>query len=229
MIANPPFSLKNWGEEQWATDRWGRNSFGGVPPKGYADWAWVQHMINSAAAAKTGRVAVVLPQGALFRQGAEARIREHILEADFIEAVIGLAPNLFYGTGLAACVLILRQRQAARARRARCCSSTARRCSSAGRNQNTLEPEHAAAICSTLTRLFSDIAGLARVVDLDEIAANDYNLNIPLYVAPADTGEKMTLADALADLEAAQATAAETRAALGGRAGEVGLVGMSVA
>jgi type I restriction enzyme M protein len=102
VIANPPFSLKNWGQEQWATDKWGRNQLGGVPPSGYADWAWVQHMMTSAAPAK-GRVAVVLPQGALFRQGAEARIREHLVNADYIEAVIGLAPNLFYGTGLAAC------------------------------------------------------------------------------------------------------------------------------
>ena len=82
-----------------------------------------------------------------------------------------------------------------------------------GRNQNTLEPEHAEQLLDAY-ELFSDIDGLARVVDLDEIAGNDYNLNIPLYVAPADTGEKVTLADALADLEAAQAKAAETRVAL---------------
>ncbi len=104
VVANPRFSLKNWGEVEWASDRWGRNQLGGVPPKGYADWAWVQHMLTSADP-KTGRVAVVLPQGALFRQGSEARIRTHVLKDDRIEAVIGLAPNLFYGTGLAACVL----------------------------------------------------------------------------------------------------------------------------
>ena len=107
VIANPPFSLENWGEQEWATDKWGRNSLGGVPPKGYADWAWVQHMITSAR--PTGRVAVVLPQGALFRQGAEATDPGRTsCKSDLIEAVIGLAPNLFYGTGLAACVLILR-------------------------------------------------------------------------------------------------------------------------
>lgn len=104
VIANPPFSLKKWGEEAWESDRWGRHELGGVPPKGYADWAWVQHMLSSTSP-RTGRIAVVLPQGALFRQGAEARIREHILNADLIEAVIGLAPNLFYGTALAASVL----------------------------------------------------------------------------------------------------------------------------
>jgi type I restriction enzyme M protein len=66
VIANPPFSLKKWGDEAWTSDRWGRNDLGGVPPGGYADWAWVQHMVASAAPG-SGRVAVVLPQGALFR------------------------------------------------------------------------------------------------------------------------------------------------------------------
>src|ERR1035437_8204907 len=90
VVANPPFSLKNWGEMGWAADKWGRNSLGGVPPKGYADWAWVQHMLTSARPT-TGRVAVVLPQGALFRQGAEARIRSHVLKSDVVDAVIGLS------------------------------------------------------------------------------------------------------------------------------------------
>jgi type I restriction enzyme M protein len=82
-----------------------------------------------------------------------------------------------------------------------------------GRNQNTLEPEHAQKLLDTY-ELFVDIDGLARVVDLEEIAGNDHNLNIPLYVAPDNSGEKVTLADALADLEAAQAKVAETRMAL---------------
>jgi len=107
VIANPPFSLEKWGDEVWASDRFGRN-FAGLPPKRSGDYAWVEHMVKSVAA-KTGRLAVVLPQGALFRGGAEQRIRKHLLEADLIEAVIGLAPNLFYGTGLAACVMVLRQ------------------------------------------------------------------------------------------------------------------------
>ena len=196
VIANPPFSLKNWGETEWASDKWGRNRLGGVPPKGYADWAWVQHMLTSARP-KTGRVAVVLPQGALFRQGAEARIRKHILKADLVDAVIGLAPNLFYGTGLAACVLILRQhKQADEAGQG---AVRQRREAVQARPQ----PEHAGtrarrASARTPTEVFDDIDGLAHVVDLDEIAGNDYNLNIPLYVAPADTGEKVTLAQALA-------------------------------
>jgi type I restriction enzyme M protein len=211
VVANPPFSLKNWGEGEWGSDRWGRNNLGGVPPKGYADWAWVQHMLTSANPT-TGRVAVVLPQGALFRQGAEARIRTHMLKADKVEAVIGLAPNLFYGTGLAACVLILRQRKTT-GRGGKVLFINGEDLLKKGRNQNTLEPEHADELFQAYAG-FADIDGRARVVDLDEIEDNDFNLNIPLYVTPADTGEKLTLADALANLEAAHARAAETRAAL---------------
>lgn len=211
VVANPPFSLKKWGEVEWATDKWGRQQLGGVPPKGYADWAWVQHMLTSARP-KSGRVAVVLPQGALFRQGAEARIRTHVLKANLVEAVIGLAPNLFYGAGLAACVLILRAAKPAD-RKGRVLFVNAESLFRRGRNQNTLEPEHAQAILGAY-RSYSDIDGLARVVGIDEIAANDYNLNIPLYVAAPDSGERVTLEQALADLEVAHKKAAESRAAL---------------
>ncbi|HRG07312.1 MAG TPA: N-6 DNA methylase, partial [Cyclobacteriaceae bacterium] len=104
VIANPPFSLKEWGEENWVNDPFGRN-IAGVPPAGNGDMAWVQHMIRSMKS-KTGRMAVVLPHGALFRKGAEGRIRKALLEMDLLEAVIGLGPNVFYGTQLAACILI---------------------------------------------------------------------------------------------------------------------------
>lgn len=211
VIANPPFSLKNWGHEQWATDKWGRNQLGGVPPTGYADWAWVQHMLTSATPGK-GRVAVVLPQGALFRQGAEGRIREHLLTVDHIEAVIGLAPNLFYGTGLAASILVLRLNKPT-AHGKKVLFVNAEHLFKRGRNQNTLEPEHADAILKAY-RAFADSPGLSHVATLDEIKANGYNLNIPLYVEPADTGEEVTLDEALAELQAAHAAAGESRAAL---------------
>lgn len=211
VVANPPFSLKAWGDVEWASDKWGRNQLGGVPPKGYADWAWVQHMLASANP-KTGRVAVVLPQGALFRQGAEARIRTHVLKADKIEAVVGLAPNLFYGTGLAACVLILRHDKPAD-RKDKVLFISGDDLMRKGRNQNTLEPEHAAELFEAYGG-FADIDGRASIATLDEIEGNDFNLNIPLYVAPADTGEKLTLAGALANLEAAHTKAQETRSAL---------------
>jgi type I restriction enzyme M protein len=157
-------------------------------------------------------VAVVLPQGALFRQGAEGRIREHVLTADLVEAVIGLAPNLFYGTGLAACVLILRQHKPDD-RKGKVLFINGERLFKRGRNQNTLEPEHAAVLLQTY-QAFVDEAGLAAIATLDDIEANGFNLNIPLYVAPADDGEKSTLKQALDDLEAANTAARETRAVL---------------
>lgn len=211
VLANPPFSLKAWGDVEWTSDPWGRNQLGGVPPKGYADWAWVQHMLTSANP-NTGRVAVVLPQGALFRQGAEARIRTHILKAKKVEAVIGLAPNLFYGTGLAACALILRHQRPAD-QQDKVLFINGERLMRKGRNQNTLEPEHAKALLESY-RGFADIDGHAHVVDLAEIEGRDFNLSIPLYVTPADTGENIRLADALTSFEAAHDRTNGTRAAL---------------
>jgi type I restriction system adenine methylase HsdM len=210
VIANPPFSLETWGDQVWATDKWGRNRLGGVPPKGTADWAWVQHMVTSADT--NGRVAVVLPQGALFRQGAEGRIREFILQADLIEAVIGLAPNLFYGAGLAACVLILRHRKPAD-RLGKVLFVNGETLFKRGRNQNTLEPEHADRLLHAY-QSFDDSPGFTHVAALGEIERNGWNLNIPLYVTQADTGERITLDQARIEMEAALQAAAQTRVAL---------------
>lgn len=221
VIANPPFSLEKWGQEAWATDRWGRNNLGGVPPKVYADWAWVQHMICSASPT-TGRVAVVLPQGALFRQGAEGQIRKHILEADLIEAVIGLAPNLFYGTGLAASVLILRQ-QKATDRRGKVIFINGEALFKPGRNQNTLEIEHSGTILNAY-QTYQDVAGLAAIATLEDIANNNFSLNVPLYVESVDAGKSVTLQEALAALETTLTATRETRRALDAELAKWGLV-----
>jgi type I restriction enzyme M protein len=199
VIANPPFSLEKWGDEVWASDRFGRN-FAGIPPKRSGDYAWVEHMVKSMAA-KTGRLAVVLPQGALFRGGTEQRIRKHLLEADLVEAVIGLAPNLFYGTGLAACVMVLRQRKVP-ARRGKVLVVDASSLFMRGRNQNTLEDEHRERI-EQLYAGFADEEGVAHVADLDEIAAKNFDLNISRYVAPVSEEELLTLAEATAQLKSA--------------------------
>ena len=199
VIANPPFSLKQWGEDLWQSDRFGRN-FAGLPPSKSADFAWVQHMIKSTAL-KTGRLAVVLPQGALFRMAAEGRIRGKILRSDKVDAVIGLAPNLFYGTGLAACILVIRDRKP-EDRQGKVLFIDASELFKRGRNQNTLEPEHAAQILAWYED-FEDVASKACVATLDEIEQNSWNLNIPLYVEPALDGESPTLEGALFELEAA--------------------------
>lgn len=209
VIANPPFSLEKWGDETWSSDRFGRN-FAGMPPKKSGDYAWVQHMVKSMAA-KSGRLAVVLPQGALFRGGAEQRIRKHLLQADLIEAVIGLAPNLFYGTGLAACVLVLRQRKSPE-RQGKVLIADVSSLFKRGRNQNTLEDEHRERIEQLYTD-FVDEPGTAHVANLDEIASNDFDLNISRYVVPADEEVPPILVDATAQLKAAlgDAYAAEDR------------------
>ena len=193
VIANPPFSLEKWGDDVWTSDPYGRN-FAGMPPAKTGDYAFVQHMIKSMAA-KTGRMAVVLPHGALFRMGKEGAIRQKLLAMDLLEAVIGLGPMLFYGTGLAACILIFRQRKA-KDRKNKVLVVDASREFKTGRAQNELLPEHVERIHGWV-RDYSDVEGIARVVTLEEIAANDNNLNIPRYVEPKVTTEVLTVEEAM--------------------------------
>ena len=209
VIANPPFSLEKWGEEVWTSDPYGRN-FAGMPPGKSGDYAWVQHMIKSMAA-KTGRMAVVLPHGALFRMGKEGEIREKILGMDLLEAVIGLGPNLFYGTGLAACILIFRQRKKPDRRRKVLIVDASKEFKT-GRAQNELLPEHVEHIYQWY-RKYQDVTGIARVVTLDDIAANDHNLNIPRYVEPKNDQQTITVDQAMKRLQqsAEAAFAAEQR------------------
>jgi type I restriction enzyme M protein len=209
VIANPPFSLQRWGEETWANDPYGRN-FAGLPPSSSGDYAWVQHMLKSMAPA-AGRMAVVLPHGVLFRMGVEGKIRRQVLEMDLLEAVIGLGPNLFYGTGLAACILVFRARKAP-PRRGQVLIVDSSALYRRGRNQNTLEPEHVAQIYAWY-RAYQDVQGAARVVTLEEIAENDWNLNIPRYVEPVVEENTLTVAEAMQDLKEAlnEAYASEDR------------------
>ena len=209
VIANPPFSLEKWGEEVWASDPYGRN-FAGMPPGKSGDYAWVQHMIRSMAP-KTGRMAVVLPHGALFRMGAEGAIRKKILAMDVLEAVIGLGPNLFYGTGLAACILVFRQRKA-KERKNKVLVLDASKEFKTGRAQNELLPEHVERIHGWY-RDYADVEGVARVVTLEEIAQNEFNLNIPRYVQPAAEQEVLSVDEAMRRLRASaeEAFAAEEK------------------
>lgn len=180
VLANPPFSLEKWGEEGWLNDPFGRN-FAGLPPSSSGDFAWVQHMVKSMADS-TGRMAVVLPQGALFRKGVEGNIRQKLLEMDLVEAVIGLAPNLFYGTGLAACILLLRKHKPAKHKK-QVLIADASRLFRRGRAQNYLETEHAAQILAWYQN-YRDVPDCAKVVSLSDIAKEEWTLNISRYVLP---------------------------------------------
>jgi type I restriction enzyme M protein len=177
VIANPPFSLKDWGAENWIADPYGRN-IAGVPPKGNGDMAWVQHMISSLNT--KGRMTVVLPHGVLFRKASEQRIRQALLEMDLLEAVIGLGPNIFYGTQLAACILVF-QKQKDKSKKNKILFVDASDQIRIGRAQNFLEKENVQQIHNWYLS-FEDVKNYVKVVDMNQIIENDYNLNIPLYI-----------------------------------------------
>lgn len=196
VIANPPFSLRNWGEEVWESDPYGRN-FAGMPPAKSGDFAWVQHMIKSMTP-KVGRMAVVLPHGALFRMGKEGKIRKAILEMDILEAVIGLGPNLFYGTGLAACIMVFRNKKPVK-RRKHILIVDASKEFKKGRAQNEMLDKHVDQLFKWYKK-GEEVEGVARLVPLTEIEENDWNLNIPRYIEPVIEEETITVAEAIQNL-----------------------------
>lgn len=198
VIANPPFSLSEWGAENWANDPYGRN-IAGTPPPGNGDMAWVQHMIRSMNS--TGRMTVVLPHGALFRKGAEGRIREALIRQDMLEAVIGLGPNIFYGTQLAACVMVFKQNKEAD-KKGKVLFIDAADQVRVGRAQNYLEPGHVDQIFAWY-QAFADVENYAKVASLEELMDNDCNLNIPLYVEKIIEDNLPSVEEALADLKTA--------------------------
>ncbi len=198
VIANPPFSLKDWGAENWANDAYGRN-IAGVPPPGNGDMAWVQHMIKSMNS--TGRMTVVLPHGALFRKGAEGKIRKKLIEQDLLEAVIGLGSNIFYGTQLAACVLVFKQIKQDK-KKGKVLFIDASDQIRVGRAQNYLEPENVIQIYNWFSN-YQDVENYVKVAGLEELKGNDYNLNIPLYVEKVIEDNLPSLEEALADLKLA--------------------------
>ncbi len=198
VIANPPFSLTNWGADLWLNDPYGRN-LAGIPPQSNGDMAWVQHMIKSMNS--TGRMTVVLPHGALFRKGVEGRIRQALLEMDLLEAVIGLGPNIFYGTQLAACVMVFKQNKEA-ARRGKVLFIDGSEQIRVGRAQNFMEPTHVEQLFDWYSS-FEDVENYVRVTTLNEIKENEFNLNIPLYVEKVIEDNLPTVEEALKDLKQA--------------------------
>ncbi|WP_255522488.1 N-6 DNA methylase [Blastococcus sp. TML/C7B] len=178
VITNPPFSMNYSAEGIPFSERF---RYGYTPEKGKkADLMFVQHML--AVTRSGGMVTTVMPHGVLFRGGDEGKIRTGFLEHDVIEAVIGLGPQLFYGTGIPACILVLRPVGSKPAEREdKVLFINADRDYREGRAQNYLEPEHVEKIVSAF-RAFEDVPGFARVVSRQELADNDDNLNIRRYV-----------------------------------------------
>ena len=201
VLANPPFSLKSWGHELWSKgDPFGRDKYG-CPPKSYGDLAFVQHMVASLKPG--GMLAVVLPHGILFRGGTEGKIRKGMLEDDLIEAVIGLAPNLFYGTGIPACILIVRKSKPEE-RRGKVLIVNGENDFRDGKNQNSLADENVRRLSGAFLA-YKDEERFARVVGLDEIEKNDWNLNIARYVQTAEEEEPIDVAAEVRKLKELQA------------------------
>ena len=212
VIANPPFSLKKWwapaeidvksdekGKEvapkynSVVSDEYGRFKYG-IPPRGYGDLAFVQHMISVLK--NDGRMGVVLPHGILFRGGTEGKIRTGILEDDIIEAIIGLPEKLFYNTGIPASIIIINKSKPENLKNKVVFIDASSEYKS-GKNQNTLTTENIKKIVDGYDGL-ETIDKFMRVVDMSEIEENDFNLNISRYI---DTSEDEVIIDIQATRE----------------------------
>ena len=179
VIANPPFSLAKWGKEEANNDSFGRFPYG-TPPKDTGDLAFVQHMIASLNA--EGILGVVVPLGVLFRGSSEKEIRKGILEDDLLEAVIGLPPALFYGTGIPAALLIINKKKPNQ-RKGKVLFINGELEYQEGKNQNKLRDIDISHIMDVY-KSFKDTRRYSKVIDMQDIRENDYNLNIRRY---ADT------------------------------------------
>jgi type I restriction enzyme M protein len=192
VLANPPYSIK-----QWNRDKWGRN-FLGTPPQGRADYAFFQHILKSMDP-NTGRCAILFPHGVVFRKE-EAEMRRKLVELDLLECVLGLGANLFYNSPMEACVLICRSKKPAE-RRGKVLLIDAVNEVARDRAMNFLKPEHQARIEAAYAA-FVDEPGFATVVTHGQIAAQSGSLSIPLYVkreqatTKAIEGEQPTLREA---------------------------------
>lgn len=182
VIANPPFSLQNWGAEGWTNDPYGR-SIGGVPPANNGDYAWIQHMV-AIMADNSGRVGVVMPHGALFRGKKEGEIREHLIRNDLLEAVIGLPKNLFYSTPIPVCIMIFRNSKPVDRQGSVLFIDASTRFGSAI-NQHTMSDEDIEIIVAAYKEgeAANGLGGVSlRRVLLEEMEANGFDLNIGRYL-----------------------------------------------
>ena len=182
VLANPPYSIKQWDRNAFGSDPWGRNLHG-TPPQGRADYAFWQHILVSLAP-KTGRYAILFPHGVLFRQE-EAERRRKLIEADAIECVLGLGPNLFYNSPMEACVVICRTAKP-KERKGRILFINAVGEVTREHAQSFLTDDHIERIVAAY-REFRNEPGFTRVATVHEICAKDCNLSLPLYVRPENS------------------------------------------
>lgn len=201
VLANPPYSIKAWNREAFAKDPYGRNMWG-IPPQGRADYTFFQHIAKSLDP-KTGRAAILLPHGVLFRRD-EAAMREALVKSDLIECVLGLGEGLFYNAPMPATVVILRSVKPVD-RRGKILLINAADEVAREQAQSFLRESHQRKILDAY-RAFVDVDQFAAVATVDQIAGKDFDLNIPLYVAGAriaDADERINVSDAVAAWRAA--------------------------
>lgn len=185
VLANPPYSIKQWDRAAFENDKWGRNILG-TPPQGRADYAFFQHIIKSMDE-KNGRCAILFPHGVLFRQE-EKELREKLIKMDILDCIIGLGPNLFYNSPMEACIVICRMNKTPE-RRGKVLFINAINEVTRKNAQSYLENCHITNIASAYDE-YSDIEGFAKVATIQDIANNNYSLSIPLYARENKTLEQ---------------------------------------
>lgn len=195
VLANPPYSIKQWNRGKFQSDPWQRN-FLGTPPQGRADYAFFQHILKSLHP-QTGRCAILFPHGVLFRRE-EAEMRQKLVEADLVDCVLGLGPNLFYNSPMEACVVICRTAKPPE-RRGKILFIDGVKDVARVQAQSFLKPEHQVRVLQAYQG-FTDQPGFARVSTLAEVAEQDYSLSIPLYVRRTLTTAKPEAAKSLKEI-----------------------------
>ena len=204
IVANPPFSLDKWGEKHLENDVYHRFDRG-MPPASKGDYPFISHMIATAKE-KSGRVAVIVPHGVLFRGSSEGRIRQALIEENLLDAVIGLPAGLFQTTGIPVAILIFDKSRAqggVNENRKDVLFIDASKEYKPGKNQNTFEPEHINKIFDTYKNR-AEIDKFSHLASFEEIKENDFNLNIPRYVDTFEEEEEIDLSAVkaeIADLE----------------------------
>jgi type I restriction enzyme M protein len=204
VVANPPFSLKKWGDEAAETDKYNR-FWRGIPPQSKGDYAFISHMIETSLADE-GKVGVVVPHGVLFRGAAEGKIRQKLVEENLLKAVIGLPPNLFFGAGISAALMIFD-----RAKKTKdVLFIDASKEFQDGKKQNKLREEDINKILQTY-KAFKTVPKYAHRATLEEIAENDFNLNIPRYVDNYVKEPEVDIVQVQKEIKTLEVELAETR------------------
>ena len=194
VVANPPWNQDGYAEEVLKKGEfWQKRFVFGFVPRQSADWAWIQHMIASAKD-DTGRVGVVIDNGCLFRGGKERAIRSAVLEKDWVECVILLPEKLFYNTGAPGAIVVLRKNKPVERKGKVLFVNASKEFEQHPevRKLNILGKSHIEKIAGAY-RSFGEEKGFARVVGLDEVRQNDYNLNVTLYVMTDEEGEQIDI------------------------------------